>query len=82
MVLSNLAALAPSALVAQLLANAALEEALAAFAADGAVMPAAGSVAADYAQLQGQSQSQRAAHVSSEFHLRRKRGLSFGHREL
>lgn len=51
MVLSNLAALASSALVAQLLADAALEEALAAFAADGTIVPAAGSISADYAQF-------------------------------
>lgn len=48
MMLSNFTTFAASALVAQLLTNTAFEEPLTALAADGTVVPAAGSISTDY----------------------------------
>lgn len=56
MVFGNLAVLAAPALVPELLPDRSLEEALAPFAADGAVVAPRRSVAADDAELDGQTE--------------------------
>jgi len=51
MMFGNFAALASSALIAELFADAALKEALAALAANRSVVPTASSISANYAKF-------------------------------